>query len=269
MIIENQIEIAEAIGQVFDYCIANNHDDFVLYLAHPEYQSNWFSTGKSMVLMDSSIDALKDESREKFYIRYLRRNYNKEGFCYDGEEGVDDLHIELMIYTHIWESTYFFKQLYRLANIVQGNGYVWNVDPRLSRHKVITKSIIPFFRDKNLKLGDLVEKAYSSYLRDSFAHSEYTIDESAKKIYLFNTSRNKADKGNNIVSWSEFQQKFMKSIQLCYWLNHCILLTRLNFAKANVVTHLLIIPDGRKIQVLAKMQNQETARFEGVIIKNG
>lgn len=271
MIAETQILVTGAIGQAFDYCVAHYHDDFVLFLAHPEYETNWFNTGKSMVLMESTIDALKDASREKFYVRYLQRNYKKEGFCYEGEDGIDDLHIEMMIYTHIWESTYFFKQLSRLVDVISGDGYMWNVNTKRSRHKAIKETMIPTLRDKNLLLGDLLDEAYSSYIRYSFAHSVYSVDVDSKKIYLFNTSRNNADKGSNIVDFKDFQKKFMISIQLCYWMNHCMEQARMDFAKAGVITHPISIPDGRQIQVFAKKVgegNMERPRYEGVVLKD-
>lgn len=269
MILENKIAVSCAIGQAFDYCIAHHHDDFVLFLAHPEYETNWFDTGKTMVLMDSAIDALKDESREKFYIRYLRKNYNKEGFCYEGENGIDDLHIEMMIYTHIWESTYFFKQLLRLVSIISGDGYLWNVNTEGSRHKILKENMIPLLREKELLLGELLDEAYSSYIRDSFAHSVYSVDVDSRKIYLFNASRNNADKGSNTIEFRDFQKKFMISIQLCYWMNHCLEQARTDFAKAGVITHPMSIPDGRQVQVFAKMvgnDDLQRARFEGVIL---
>lgn len=269
MIAEIKIAVSGAIGQTFDYCVAHHYDDFVLFLAHPEYKKDWFDTGKSIVLMESAIDALKDESREKFYVRYLRRNYHKEGFCYEKEEGIDDLHIEMMIYTHIWESTYFFKQLTRLVNIILGEGYTWDVNTEHSRHKAIKEEMVPLLREKKLLLGDLLDEAYSSYIRDSFAHSVYSVDVDSKKIYLFNASRNNVDKRSNTIGFDEFQKKFMISIQLCYWLNHYIEVARLDFAKARVITHPISIPDGRNIQVFAKMVgNEETrrARFEGVVL---
>lgn len=270
MIAETQIAVTRAIGQAYDYCIAHHHDDFVLFLAHPEYETNWFDTGKAVVLMDSAIDALKDESREKFYVRYLRRNYNKEGFCYEGEDGIDDLHIEMMIYTHIWESTYFFKQLSRLVGVISGDGYMWNLNTEASRHKIIKETMIAKLREKELLLGDLLDEAYSSYIRDSFAHSVYSIDVDSRKIFLFNVSRNNADKGNNTIEFRDFQKKFMISIQLCYWMNHCLEQARMDFAKAGVITHPIAIPDGRLILVFAKMIDNDGAkrvRFGGSILK--
>lgn len=48
---------------------------------------------------------------------YLNRNYSRNGFSYEGNEGIDDMHIELMIYSHLWDSSYFIKSLMRMASI--------------------------------------------------------------------------------------------------------------------------------------------------------
>ena len=43
------------------------------------------------------LDTYKDETRDKFYIRYLNRRYKNDDFKYQGEDGIDDLCVEMMI----------------------------------------------------------------------------------------------------------------------------------------------------------------------------
>ena len=69
-------------------------------------------------MIDYQLDRYHDETRESFYLHYLNRNYIRDGFRYDGESGIDDLSIEMMIYSHLWSSDTFLKLLFRLSNIV-------------------------------------------------------------------------------------------------------------------------------------------------------
>ena len=73
---------------------------YILYIGRadviPELKAHF---GTSCVI-DYQLDRYYDETREAFYLHYLNRNYSKEGFKYDGESGIDDLSIEMMIYCH-------------------------------------------------------------------------------------------------------------------------------------------------------------------------
>ena len=75
----------------------------------------------------------------------------------------------MMIYSHLWESVYFLKSLYRLTNILTGKGYKWNVTiPEYKRHNFIVDEIINPLKQKDSKLGAIIEKGYCSIIRNAF-----------------------------------------------------------------------------------------------------
>ena len=57
--------------------------------------------------LDYMLDSYRDETRDNFYIRYLNRRYKNDDFKYQGDDGIDDLCVEMMIYSHVWESESF------------------------------------------------------------------------------------------------------------------------------------------------------------------
>ena len=119
-------EILQVIEDSFVTIAKGDYISYILYIGRvdviPELKAHF---GTSCVI-DYQFDRYYDETREAFYLHYLNRNYSKEGFKYDGESGIDDLSIEMMIYCHLWDSSYFLKSLYRLSCILGGDGCQWN-----------------------------------------------------------------------------------------------------------------------------------------------
>ena len=104
-----------------------------------------------------------------------------DGFNYQGETGIDDLSIEMMIYTHLWSSDFFLKSLLRLSNIVAGNGYLWELEtPERGFHTRMQNEVIAPLKSANLKLGEILESTYSTVIRNAFAHSLYNVDVESK-----------------------------------------------------------------------------------------
>lgn len=88
------------------------------------------------------------------------------------------LQLEKMIYSHVWESNKFLKQLYRLEEVAEGKRYSWIVEiPESSKHIFIRTTIRDGFRKKGLKIAEIMQKGFHTSLRNSFLHSEYEIEE--------------------------------------------------------------------------------------------
>ena len=102
-------EVEAVIEEVFEYIRANDYNSFVLLIGRGEVFPGLKNTEWSDCVMDYQMDRYHDETRERFYLNYLNRNYRRDGFDYSGKSGIDDLSIEMMIYTHLWESYYFFE----------------------------------------------------------------------------------------------------------------------------------------------------------------
>ena len=125
------------------------------------------------------------------------------------------LTMELMIYTHIWESKAFLKQLFRLASLVNGKSYQWEVVvPEMSKHSYIRNDIRSILEAKQLKLGNIIFKAFHTSLRNAFAHSEYQLDENNKLIHLDTYKGGTWDIQN--ISYDDWTKRFVYSALLSY-----------------------------------------------------
>ena len=119
MIREIITEVREAIQEAFTCALHTNSGSFVLFLARGDYDHYYdgdrFANQDpkpSPYCLDFMPDTYRDETRNKFYVRYLNRRYKNDDFKYEGEDGIDDLCIEMMIYSHAWEAEVFLKDLY-------------------------------------------------------------------------------------------------------------------------------------------------------------
>lgn len=230
MIPEIQKTVNEALSKTFQAALKKNRDSFVLFLVRgewlPEYDSDQFeelNPKPTPYGIDYRMDKYRDKSREQFYVNYLNRRYRHDDFHYEGEDGIDDLTVELMIYSHVWESEKFLKDLYRLANIVSGKDfYDWQI-PIADIHgrAFINDEIKDKLKANCPELFAIIDKSYASYLRDSFAHSLYDVDEHTRTIFLHcRESKNHWEHSN--ISFDEFQTIFLYSVELCYLMDHTI-----------------------------------------------
>ena len=235
-------EILLAIEDSFVTIAKNDYISYILYIGRadiiPELKAN---IGTSCVI-DYQLDRYYDETREAFYVHYLNRNYSREGFRYDGESGIDDLSIEMMIYSHLWDSSYFLKSLYRLSCILCGEGYQWSPNiPENGKYKFIKNNIMDPLQKRNFSLGNIVAKAFDSNIRNAFAHSLYNVDVKCRNIYT------RTRQGNKTYTFDEFQSLFLYSVILMYNLQKYLEKNRNKAAKMNTaITEAFSTPDGVK-----------------------
>ena len=244
-----QEEIFEAIDEAFNAMARKDYISYILFIGRADVISGLKVHVGTDCVIDYHGDTIYDQTRARFYLRYLRRNYNKDGFSYKGEEGIDDMHVELMIYSHLWDSSDFIKSLMRIASIVSGKGYIWQ--PQIDwQHKDIfmEKWVITPLKSAGLQLGDLVEKYYDPSIRNAFAHSLYSIEEGQRKITV------RPRKGMKTLSFDEFQSLFLHSVILMNKLENAIAFNHDEAAKLNTaITEVFTLPDGVRVQVFGKM----------------
>ena len=195
-------EIEKAIDSAFVHISKEDYLSYVLLIGRADVIPEYKQFNQTEYVIDYQLDRYHDETRENFYLHYLNRNYTKDGFCYKGEDGIDDLSIEMMIYDHLWDSVYFLKSLLRIAYILSGKGYMWKPEiPENGKWKYLNDHIINPLINNGHTLGEVVQKAYSSDIRNSFAHSLYNINSENRTI----TIRPKS--GTKTVSFDDFQKK--------------------------------------------------------------
>lgn len=178
-------EVKEAVKELLDYAMKHNKDKYILWLADAEYNASYEKTRHSPYVLSSRVDYYKEEGRLAFSEFYLNKIYN---FPPGTTQTVDHpfwLQLEMMIYSHVWESNKFLKQLFRLKEIVSGRQYPWKVDvPEFYKHNFIRLELRDAFKAKNLKVAEVITKGFHTSLRNSFLHSEYEIDFTAAIIHL-------------------------------------------------------------------------------------
>jgi len=268
---EIEQEIASAIEEALVVLAKTSQPNYCLLIARGGVEPMLERVGKSKYVMDDAMDVYHDETRQQFYLNYLNANYRKSVLNYTDKYGLDKLYIEMMIYSHLWDSQRFLKDIYRIATMIAGKPYDWELvlDDGLS-YKVMKEEVITPLKEKELKLGEIIESSYSSHIRNSFAHSLFDIDEHSRTIHL--RSRHIKKYEDSLLSFDAFQDKFLHSIFLCYCLANIIEHYRLEAAKANTaITDAFIVPNGRKMQLFGEViesKGKYYPRFRGAFIKD-
>lgn len=214
-------EIKDSLNEVFDHIKNTSPSEYILLLADGEYKDKYMHTTPKLepYVIDSREDHYIDETRVKFFVEFLRTFYT---FPKGGAGQVDDSEIrqqmELMIYTHVWESKPFLKKLFRMARLSSGEGYDWSVEvPPMGKHDFIRNEIRQRFQNVGLSLFQIMKNGYHSSLRNAFAHSEYSFHEGEKLILLHNYS-NKFPGELKDISYDDWSRRFVYSVLLAYHL---------------------------------------------------
>ncbi len=184
------------------------------------------------------------------------------------DENEQRIHMELMVYTHIWESKPFLKKLFRVAKAAKGEIYNWKVSvPEMGKHDFIRNDIRKTLEDCNCNLSEIIKKGFHTSLRNAFAHSEYYFDKvlNDKKIHLDNY------KGNNWelreISFHDWSIRFIYSALLSYHLYDCINKCRKNLVvdfRTNIFSIEQPTRDELSIRnvLLEYNENQDIFRFK-------
>lgn len=248
MLIEIVTETKLAIETAYKKMFEEDYLSFILLIGRADVIPGLKHLTHTDCVIDYQLDRYYDKTREGFYLRYLNRNYRKEGFHYDGDDGIDDLSIEMMIYDHLWDSSYFLKSLLRISSVLSGDGYLWNPQiPEKGKWTFINTQIIEPLIKNGIALGQIVKAGYSSDIRNAFAHSLYNIDKENRTI----TIRPKS--GMKTISFDDFQTKFLYSVILMNRMQNAQEGNHDSFCKENrIITEPFLTPDGVKVQVKAE-----------------
>jgi len=210
-----KIEVDTAIKEAFELAKQNENkeNDYVLFLGNAEYIESYVGTNINPHIVDYRVNGYRDEERLKFLVEYLNN-----GYSFYGENTVDSktsISIEMMIYTHIWESKTFLRQLKKLSNLCNSVEYDWNVIiPDYTKHTFIRSELRDVFGAKELKLAEVISKGYHSSLRNAFAHSEYFFNMYKPELSLSNYKG--AEWEIDKISYDDWSIRFCYSFLLSY-----------------------------------------------------
>lgn len=182
-----KIEVQNAVNEAFDFAQKNekNLNDYILFLANGHFMESLVETKRNPYTIDYKGDEMNDELRLNVLLEYIRHSYN-----FNAENTQDSqfsLSIELMIYTHMWESKPYLKILKKLSDLCDKQNYDWNVEvPDMGKHKFILDIVRAAFKKHNLKIHEIITKGFHTSLRNAFAHSEYVFSINDPKFHLLN-----------------------------------------------------------------------------------
>lgn len=210
------------ISDAISRAIKVNSSDFVLLMARGGYHKHLDRPDIDLTpfVLEDREDILMDQTRRKFFVSYMNRyvdSLKAENQLRDDEREYE-LNIQMMIYTHIWESHLFLNQLIRIATIQKGEGYLWKTkQPQESKKNFITQNIIDVFAKTDNGMANLIKQSYSDDLRNAFAHSSYFINGNRIQTNKYAIYVGKS------VSFEEWDELFVRSVLLSYHLNDMIL----------------------------------------------
>lgn len=231
-------EVVDYVNTLLDKVRDTNFTEYVLLLARAGYQKENEKTGLSPYVIQSNLEILQDISREKFFHTYMSQYTSvlEENVSMTQEIQEFNLNLQLMIYSHVWESHLFIKSLIRIASILNGNGYRWKISFERTRKKGCD-DMIPMSKGKLIKeeildplcacdeeTGKLLCSLYDSTIRNEFAHSLYLIDMDRCVIIFLKSETFSKEKE---VDFFEWEQTFCYSVLFSYHLTKS-LVDRLN-----------------------------------------
>ena len=215
------MEIKDSIEKVLDDLRKSIPEDYILFLADGEYKKEYdnAATKFSPYVIDNRMDKIKDESRLRFLSEFLTTFYAFPTSQVSTDDNEQRMHMELMIYTHIWESKPFLKKLYRLAHLNNGEEYEWGVNlPEMGKHDFIRNDIRQTFQDKGSPIADIIRKGFHTSLRNAFAHSEYIFDNMNNNRRIILTNYNGEAWELQDISYNDWSKRFVYSALLSYYL---------------------------------------------------
>lgn len=214
-------EVKASLKDALESIKSTNISNYVLLLAEGEFRSEFIGlTPKiSPYTIDYRPDILSDLSRSIFLTKFLQNYYTFPISAITMDDDEYRLHMELMIYTHIWESKPFLKKLFRIACTLSGQEYPWLVKvPEMSKHTFIRSKIIQRFQSSNSSLSEIIRKGFHTSLRNAFAHSDYFFDTMNRNDRIVLNNYNGASWELKNIGFDDWSKRFSYSVLLSYHL---------------------------------------------------
>lgn len=215
-------EILEILGLALDKVRMKSMSDFTLLLARGDFYEVIYTHTHDLspYVIEDPTDELIDDTRVSFLNQFLKRYIERleAGSIINDKELEYDINIQLMVYTHVWESHWLLKQLERIASILSGKGYVWKSCVGSCGKSNFIKDHILKQLEGNSRLSDLIKCIYSDTLRNDFAHSSYYIDMDERAI----KSHKNGLLEENVIPLDEWEEMFVRSILLSADLNNLL-----------------------------------------------
>lgn len=231
-------EVVDYINKLLDKVKEKSFSDYVLLLSRAGYQVENEKTFLSPYVIQSNLEIMQDMSRQQFLHTYLNQYVSllNENVFMSNEIKEFNINIQLMIYSHVWESHRFLMNLKRISSILSGKGYAWIISFERTQKKASNKKI-PINKGKMIKeeileplcsfeekIGTFLSGLYDSVIRNAYTHSLYQINMDEGKIRFLKSETYSEEKEVDFFDW---EQTFLYSILFSYHLTKSIM-DRLN-----------------------------------------
>jgi hypothetical protein len=213
------IEIKKSINEILDKLKEKNTNNYILFLADGEYVSEYENSGPKLspYCIDYRIDGYKDLTRQGFLSKFMSQYYSFKNSLISTDDNEYRMNLELMVYTHIWESKPFLKKLYRIAHLLNNEQYNWKMQILdTSKHDFIRSHIRQVFKDLGFDIWKVIKNGFHTSLRNAFAHSEYSFDKmnTDSRINLYNYGG--ANWELQKISFDDWSKRFVYSALLSW-----------------------------------------------------
>ena len=260
-------KIINTLNKILDNLAISNPENYILFLINGEFNeilNQRKDLGYIPYTIDYRIDDYNDTNRLTFLCDFLNKYYS-----FNMNENIEfdfyRINIETMIYTHIWESKPFLKNLYRLTSLLKGEEYKWKVKDELFyvRANFLQDHIITPLSNIAYPISLIVTKGYERGLRNAFVHNDYSIDK--ERITYFNDRGKTIEERYLKMNISDWIICFVYFFSFSYWFSKIKMDRRRNLIKDfNSNKFWIKVPDSKgKIQkcLVATEDNGENFFF--------
>jgi hypothetical protein len=210
-------EVINSLNNALDHIRGTYPENYILFLAEGEYKPTYENQRFNPNVIDNREDKYKDETRIRFFVQFLQTFYTFPAGTEQTDDNEQRIHMELMVYSHIWEADPFLKKLFRLASIFNGQPYPWQVNiPPMGKHNFIRNDIRDVFRQQGHPLDGVITNGFHSSIRNAFAHSQYSFDERGRRIWFDNYNGEVWELEN--IGYNDWSRRFVYSALLGYYL---------------------------------------------------
>lgn len=231
-------EVVDYVNKLLDEVKECSFSDYVLLLSRASYQKENEGTFLSPYVVQSNLEIIQDQSRQNFLHTYLNHftALMEEGAFMTDVIQEFNWNLQLMMYSHVWESHRFLMNLKRIASILSGKGYAWKIPFERTQKKGASK-MIPINKGKFIKeeildpfskyaggFATFLDVMYDSTIRNGYAHSSYLIDMQSGSIEFLKAETYMIEK---VISALDWEQKFCYTVLFSYHLTKAIM-ERLN-----------------------------------------
>lgn len=231
-------EVVDFVNYLLDKVKEKNFSEYVLLLSRASYQVENENTYLSPYVIQSNLEIMQDMSRQQFLHTYLNQYIAllSDNVFMSNEIQEFNINIQLMIYSHVWESHRFLMNLKRISSILSGKGYEWRISferPQkkssnkmipINKGKMIKEEILELLYSFDEKIGTFISGLYDSSIRNGYAHSLYQINMDEGNIRILKSETYSVEKEVNFFDW---ETTFFYSVLLSYHLTKSII-DRLN-----------------------------------------